>query len=279
MDGLEAATAIRALKSTDDYYRKLPIIALTANAVSGQQELFLQRGLNDFVAKPIEVKRLNAVLERWIPQDKKIVMAPEKAVETGEDMNLRIPGIDIGMGMRNVNGALNVYLDILKEFCRNVEDITFRIRQARQENNNQSYADSMHALKGVSRSIGALELGNFAEFMEKAARTGDTGTLKQKTVDLLRDVTALTNTIHTALAARQTETEPQKETDLSPLHLDLLKNAIIAMDIDSVNKILVDYLSIPMNSDVKAKVDLVEQYILMFEYDKALEVINRLLKK
>jgi HPt (histidine-containing phosphotransfer) domain-containing protein len=181
------------------------------------------------------------------------------------------------MGMRNVNGSLNVYLDILKEFCRNVEDITVRIRQAEKEKDNKLYTDSMHALKGVSRSIGALELGNFAEFMEKAARNGDTGTVKQKTVDLLGDVMALTNNIHAAIAARQADSELQQETNLALLHLDLLKKSIAALDIDSVNKILVEYLSTPMSKETKAKIDTIEQYILMFEYDKAVEVIDQML--
>jgi signal transduction histidine kinase/CheY-like chemotaxis protein/HPt (histidine-containing phosphotransfer) domain-containing protein len=280
MDGLEATAAIRALGSdNDDYYRNLPVIALTANAVSGQQELFLQKGLNDFIAKPIEVKQLNAVLERWIPQSKKLIAVPEKTVESEGTANLRILGIDIPMGMRNVNGSLNVYLDILKEFCRNVEDITVRIRQAEKEKDNKLYTDSMHALKGVSRSIGALELGNFAEFMEKAARNGDTGTVKQKTVDLLGDVMALTNNIHAAIAARQTDSELQQETNLALLHLDLLKKSIAALDIDSVNKILVEYLSTPMSRETKAKVDTIEQYILMFEYDRAIEVIDQMLEE
>jgi signal transduction histidine kinase/CheY-like chemotaxis protein/HPt (histidine-containing phosphotransfer) domain-containing protein len=278
MDGLEATAAIRSLGSDNEYYRELPIIALTANAVSGQQELFLQKGLNDFIAKPIEVKQLNAVLERWIPPNKKIIAVPEKHEESAETMDLWIPGIDIVMGMKNVNGSLAVYLDILEEFCRNVEDIMFQIRQAEKEKDNKLYADSMHALKGVSRSIGALELGNFAEVMERAAKNEDTGTIKQRTVDLLRDVMILTSNIHAA-ALRQTDSEPRKEMDLALLHLDILKKAIIALDIDSVNKLLVGYLSMSLSSDIKAKVDLIEQHILMFEYEKAVGIIDQILGK
>jgi CheY-like chemotaxis protein len=279
MDGLEATAAIRALKSLEDYYRKLPIIALTANAVSGQQELFLQRGLNDFIAKPIDVKQLNAVLERWIPEGKKIAALPEDTAESGEFAGPDIPGIDIAMGLRNVNGSMDVYMDILEEFCRNVEDLAVQIQQAGQDQNGRLFADSLHALKGVSRSIGALELGDFAESLEKAADAGDPEMVKQKTPKLLHDITVLTNAIRGALEARQTEPELGGGTDISLLRLELLKNALIALDIDSVNKILVEYLSIPMSSDAKAKVDLIEQHILMFEYDKAVELINHMLNE
>jgi CheY-like chemotaxis protein len=205
MDGLEATAAIRILKSSDDYYRNLPIIALTANAVSGQQELFLQRGLNDFIAKPIEVKRLNAVLERWTPESKKIVTVPEDPAESGETIG-PIPGIDLAAGLRNAGEA------------------------------------------------------------------------EQKITGLLEDITALTNAICGALAARQTEMESRNGTDVYVPHLELLKKAIGALDIDSVNKILLEYLSVPMNGDAKTKVSAIEQHILMFEYDQAVERIDQMLK-
>jgi len=73
MDGVEATATIRALaEDGDPYYRNLPIIALTANAVSGMREMFLGNDFNDFIPKPIEPKKINAILERWIPKDKQV---------------------------------------------------------------------------------------------------------------------------------------------------------------------------------------------------------------
>jgi CheY-like chemotaxis protein len=55
----------------DPYYSSLPIIALTANAVSGTREMFLNNGFNDFLSKPIDIIKLNSILEKWIPKEKK----------------------------------------------------------------------------------------------------------------------------------------------------------------------------------------------------------------
>ncbi|MDR2303006.1 MAG: response regulator [Treponema sp.] len=68
MDGIETTAAIRALEG--DYFKKLPIIALTASAISGMREMFLENGFNDYLSKPIELSRLNEVMEKWIPQSK-----------------------------------------------------------------------------------------------------------------------------------------------------------------------------------------------------------------
>jgi CheY-like chemotaxis protein len=64
MDGLETTAEIRAMD--DEYYKGVPIIALTANAVSGVKDMFLENGMNDFVSKPIEIKDLFAVLKKWL---------------------------------------------------------------------------------------------------------------------------------------------------------------------------------------------------------------------
>jgi CheY-like chemotaxis protein len=70
MDGIEATQRIRAMGEEEAYYKEVPVIALTANAVLGTKEMFLENGFNDFLSKPIDTVKLNAVLEKWIPKIK-----------------------------------------------------------------------------------------------------------------------------------------------------------------------------------------------------------------
>jgi PAS domain S-box-containing protein len=75
MDGIEATAAIRAWeKENIPESKETPIIALTANAISGMKELFLERGFNDYLAKPIEILKLHQILTRWVPQEKQIAI-------------------------------------------------------------------------------------------------------------------------------------------------------------------------------------------------------------
>jgi CheY-like chemotaxis protein len=71
IDGMETTKRIRALGEEDPYYSNVPIVALTANAVSGTREMFLGNGFNDFLSKPIDTIKLNSILEKWIPREKK----------------------------------------------------------------------------------------------------------------------------------------------------------------------------------------------------------------
>jgi signal transduction histidine kinase/CheY-like chemotaxis protein len=70
MDGIEATKIIREI------YANLPIIALTANAVSGVKEMFLENGFNDFLSKPINTVELNSILEKWLPKEKQAKHSP-----------------------------------------------------------------------------------------------------------------------------------------------------------------------------------------------------------
>jgi len=72
MDGVEATRRIRQLGKDDRYFTEVPIVVLTANAISGMRDFFLENGFNDFVSKPVDTTRLNSVLEKWIPKEKQL---------------------------------------------------------------------------------------------------------------------------------------------------------------------------------------------------------------
>jgi HPt (histidine-containing phosphotransfer) domain-containing protein len=134
----------------------------------------------------------------------------------------------------------------------------------------------MHALKGTAWSIGAGELGNFAEQLESAAKKGENSAITEGNPKLLKLITKLNNEIAAAISARRKKTEIQERIDVSLLRLDMLKNALAAMDIEAVNRILMEYLSINMDSATRAAIEKIEKHILMFEYDQAIELINEM---
>ena len=82
MDGVETTTAIRA------FNQYIPIIALTANVITGMKEMFLEKGFNDFLAKPIDVSQLDSILANWIKKRKLVLLVD------GNPANLRL-GISV----------------------------------------------------------------------------------------------------------------------------------------------------------------------------------------
>jgi DNA-binding response OmpR family regulator len=86
MDGIETTAVIRALEG--EYFRNVPIIALTANAVVGMRETFIENGFNDFLSKPIDVSKLDEALNRWIPKEKREVGSSEHRSDYNSASNL-----------------------------------------------------------------------------------------------------------------------------------------------------------------------------------------------
>jgi CheY-like chemotaxis protein len=87
MDGIEAVAHIRKWETgqqkentTGTANSAVPIIAFTANAVSGMKELFLEKGFNDFISKPVEVAKLDEIIARWVPKNKQAAAEIERGV-------------------------------------------------------------------------------------------------------------------------------------------------------------------------------------------------------
>lgn len=198
MDGVEATRRIRDMGQKDPYFAVLPIIALTANAMKGMKEFFLSNGFNDYISKPVELDALDEALVAWIPEDKQ--KAPARPV-TGRDQEpvpedlAGLKGVDVAQGMRYC-GTAEVYRKTLYLFREQIPGKIRRIQETFQAGTWEDYAIEVHGLKSGARWIGAMALGDQAERLEMAARSGDLEQVAEETPVLLEDYQAL----QTALA-------------------------------------------------------------------------------
>jgi HPt (histidine-containing phosphotransfer) domain-containing protein len=261
----------------DNYYQNLPIVMLTANAVFGQRELFLKNGINDFLAKPIEVQKLNAILKRWIPESKRReanmpITAPNQDSEKAASMD--IPGVQVSRGLANTGGSFAIYLDILAVFCHDALERSGTIKVAVERNNFSSYTTLVHALKSAGRSIGAYDFGDSAAALEELGKMQYAAGIAEKTPQFLEDLKTLTANISEFIARTSSAAGVPGEIDISALHFDALKEALINMDIETVNKIMLEYSVMPLDANTKDLVNKIKEDILLFEYDKAVEKIQ-----
>jgi signal transduction histidine kinase/FixJ family two-component response regulator/HPt (histidine-containing phosphotransfer) domain-containing protein len=175
MDGIEATRAIRALGT--GYARRVPVVALTANAVAGNMELFLQNGINDFLAKPIDVQKLNGILEKWIPREKQIKTVQDFEEQQAQARFPPIPGVDVEAGIGNTGGTLDGYKRILGIFLQDAETRLPQIQTAYENADYKQYALLVHAIKGAFRIIGAGEAAELAARVEEIVRSQDVDAL------------------------------------------------------------------------------------------------------
>jgi CheY-like chemotaxis protein/HPt (histidine-containing phosphotransfer) domain-containing protein len=174
MDGIDTAKTIRALVPSA---KNTPIIALTANVVEGSREMYLRAGMVGLVPKPIDVKVLTDMLDKWLPSGKKIEVSDggEKQVT---DKN-RVPlfdCLDCDKALELL-GSEQVFKNIVSDYYKRGKEAQKAIENAKNLGILDEYARLAHTLKSSSRQIGAYELGDLAEKLEQAGKASDTATI------------------------------------------------------------------------------------------------------
>jgi signal transduction histidine kinase/DNA-binding response OmpR family regulator/HPt (histidine-containing phosphotransfer) domain-containing protein len=230
MDGIEAVRIIRNEINADprleelfgcpDYAKNVPIIALTANALNGNREMFLSKGFNGFISKPIDLIQLDAVLNTWIRNKQNGDILRQAEAETREEPakndlpeGWRIEGVDLERGRKYYSG--NDYLKILRSFCTHTPALLEKLRAAPEEESPGSgdlaeYAVTVHGLKGSCFGICADKAGVMAQVLENAAKAGDVPTLRKKTPAFTALVEKMMEDLETLLAEFAPEGDKQR---------------------------------------------------------------------
>ncbi|WP_049962450.1 ATP-binding protein [Oribacterium sp. FC2011] len=188
IDGIEAFRAIRKLKKP--WAAKVPVIALTANAISGARNTYLEEGFIDYLPKPISPEHLEAKLIQYLPKDKVEIVKSDKAESDKNADFLKVnasakdPGafitqltdINLISGL-NYCGDIQTLAKALVSFVDGIPGNLERLKSIKDRNARQEFTMLMHSLKSTSRAIGATQLSRFAEVLEKAGIAGDVDTI------------------------------------------------------------------------------------------------------
>ena len=272
MDGIQTTLIIRE----DKAYSHLPIVALTANAISGVKEMFLSNGFDDFLAKPIEITKLNEIMEKWVPADKK-----EDATEiitASTEPTLTIEGLDIPLGMSMVGGSIDNYLEILSVFYKDGESKIKELKKCLENNDLLLYATHVHALKSALASIGASELSDIAKALEFAGKAEDIKFIKENNFRFLRGLDLLLiNISHNININKRPAADIDISQDELTTKLSDLKKAISEMDAISTNKIISELQNKSIDSERAEKLEQISTHVLLCEYDEAMGIIDSLL--
>jgi len=299
MDGYEATLEIRKLKE----YKNLPIVAMTADAIAGVKERCLKIGMNDFVTKPIDPAQLYKALSGWIKPGKekrKKIKDKSKEVrdktthqisdsELAKTIDVEVPqieGIDIEAGLRRINNNKTLYLKILTKFLKNYSGYSEELKSKLLEGNTEEAERMVHTLKGVSGSVGAMDLHYYLVSLDDKLKLSKKINIEKE----LGQLDKLLSPILKSLAWIQ------KEKDTAGIKTTL-ENETGNLDVEAMKKMLMELGSLLENSDFEAanivkvikdlpgiskyakEIESMDAFISDYEFDEALEIVNNLLAK
>jgi polar amino acid transport system substrate-binding protein len=170
MDGYEATRKLRE----QELFKDLPVLAMTANAMAGDREKVLAAGMNDHIAKPINVQEMFSIMARWItpanPQQESFVPEDDQVVEQEITDFPELPGVNLSAGLATTQNNHKLYRKLLLKFRVSELDFVEQFRQALTDTDLEAAQRYAHTLKGVAGNIGAKDVQQAAAALESACR-------------------------------------------------------------------------------------------------------------
>lgn len=282
MDGIEAAKAIRALP--EDKYQKLPIIALTANAMVDARKEFLNAGMNGFVAKPIDFARICNQLKLWLPKDLVRDVPKEEAKKLlADDLSDReIQPEDPQMGFsfeEGVNhcGSKAALMKTIRIFYRTIDSKANKIEQCLKEGLISDYVIEVHALKSSALLIGAVPLSEAAKELESYGKQGKTEALEEKTPDVLAMYRDFKNILKPY--ADKEEAAKQEASDGEWIQaLQQIHQCIEQFDLDGVDRIMEKLEEYQIPECIRESMDQLRVYVADVSMEEIMKLTDTMTK-
>jgi len=216
MDGYTATREIRK----DERFKELPIIAMTAHAMAGDEDKSLESGMNGHVTKPIDPDQLFTTLQKWIkPSEKRVqVQQPEvpaespeskKAVPEEDELPESLPGFDLPAGLERLRGNKRLYRKLLLDFGAKYTEVAGEIHKALDSKDLKQAHSLIHNLKGLAGNLAAIDLQAASVNLEKLV-TG-VGKKSPPVKELKLKFSELENALNQALDSVQSLGAPAEE--------------------------------------------------------------------
>ncbi|MBQ2066220.1 MAG: response regulator [Clostridiales bacterium] len=223
MDGVEAMKRIRT--DVAGLNGSIPIVALTANAMSSAKQMFLSEGFDGFVSKPVEIEELERVLKQVLPksaisfvdangneasvQEEPVAEEPVPAPELtpGKDFiaELKKSGIDTEGGLKYCVGDKDFYKSLLIQFATESADKIAAMKKHYTSRDWHNYEILVHALKSTSKMIGIYDLSEKAKSLEMAAKNNEENYILDNHEQMIRDYGRITANIRELLLTEDSE--------------------------------------------------------------------------
>jgi signal transduction histidine kinase/DNA-binding response OmpR family regulator len=260
MDGIEAVNIIRK----QGY--KYPIVALTANALTGHAEMFMENGFDSFISKPIDIRQLNAILNKLIrdKQTPEVIEAAwqQKSSDNGAD---ETPDLSLNPQLAEIfthdaEGAIKILEEIYANKMSGKGDI-------------QMFIINVHAMKSALANVGETELSGIAQKLEQAARDGDNDEITNETPEFLR---MLRNVIIKLKPKEENNSGEITDEDTAYLNQKLtdLQAACMAYNKKNAKKIMTELRQKTWHQPVKELLDGISGNLLHSDFEEASKLIK-----
>lgn len=295
MDGVETLHEIRKLEGNPAV--NTPVIALTANAVSGAREFYLNEGFQDYLTKPIDADKFENMLIEYLP-DNVVYLTQEQNAEDdigqGDEAEIaalenKLSGIGFNVrnGLRYMGSDIGLYGKVLQDFHLILKEKEDALKDFLKKRDMPGYAIIVHSLKGNARNVGADDLADEAFELEKMSKAGQLEDVEIRSsilFNLMKNVRKDLKAYLNSENKNSKENAELEEKEKVKITEDDWKKALRELagrlddfDSDSVNEKLEELKRYDRPESDRKMLRLCEKAVKDYAYDIALEVVNAVL--
>jgi HPt (histidine-containing phosphotransfer) domain-containing protein len=244
------------------------------------KEMFLEKGFDDYISKPIEIARLDEIVSRWIPLGKRRKTGPRgmKRESFSGRSEIVIPGVDVVRGITMTGGSEEGYRKVLRQFCRDAAERLGWFRElllpARIAPQAALVATQAHAIKSAAGTIGALEIASDAAALEAAGIAGDVGKIGEILPGFCGRLGDLVETAKKVLETGEGKEHGLNEGDGGALQaLSALRAALETKNMKEIDRLL-EELEKAGDPGIRNRISVVSDKVLMGEYAEAEAILT-----
>jgi len=298
MDGVELVGILR--NSNGSFYKSIPIVALTANAIKGVSEMFLANGFNDYLSKPIDTGKLEKILKKWIPEEKQLaydadnnadnkaddkadsdIIEKNTADNSVKEIISRIPSVDYDKAILLCGGDEGILLSVMNVYVKSFKRIKDRVEEFYATENLHDYSIEVHGVKSSSRSVGNNELGELAYALELNSKDGNLEFVKENNAKFIDMYTEFVKDMKAALAEINKE-EAVDRVDISNEDFkQMLSECCEAYENYDTRKsedIMTNMIKGNFSEDILEKLNEAKESAELFDFDIAGNILKELLQ-
>lgn len=306
MDGIETLKHMKEMEGSEEFKCKnTPVIALTANAIQGAKEMYLDSGFDDFLSKPVQPEKLEKMIAKWLPEDlikaedmeeekpnvnpnlkenelnktDEVDIDNNKGVKYADKSELpeiegiswesateRIPDMDVLLEtVNNFYSTMSGEADFLEDCYNSLEN---------EEGNVRKYRIKVHSMKSTAALIGADSLSESAKELEKAAKEGNLAFIKDNTIEFLEEWRSYKKRL--SVLMNDEEKADIEDNSVILEILEKLKGAMDDMDIDESDELMKSLLKYNYSEKITEKMNVLSSAVVDLDSDLAAKIIDEI---
>jgi len=266
MDGVETTAELR--KCEPAYCKKVPVVALTANAVYGAREEFLEVGFDDYLAKPINIRQLEEILRKYLQMEEN-----SENIEPHVRETVSLKGINCGEAMKKLHLDMDSYCLILKNYHKDLEKNLQRLQNAVEQGDFKRFVIDVHAVKSASAGIGAMNLAEYAQGLETAGKEENTEYIENHFKEFVQCGEKVLQVLDTYFKNTGTDVPEKTPGVLERTWLDAMRKACEDMDYSVAEELLEQVKNKRFAEKEEKLVKQIEEYVDQFDYDEVVALL------